>query len=93
MTAVSDNAAQSRFEMSLSGGDTAFVIYRREPDAVWLLHAEVPARVNGLGIGGRLVRATLDHLHAEGARVVPRCSFIRAFMDRHPEYDAMRADR
>jgi predicted GNAT family acetyltransferase len=85
MSAITDNAARSRFELALEGGESAFVIYRREPDAVWLLHAEVPGHLNGRGIGA--------HLEAEGARVVPRCSFIRAYMNRHPEYDGLRADR
>ena len=93
MGSITDNTAKSRFELPLEGGDVAFVAYRREPDAVWLMHAEVPAHLNGRGIGGRLVKATLDHLRAQGARVVPRCSFIRAFMGRNPQFDDMRADR
>ena len=55
-----------------------------------LLHAEVPAHLNGRGLGAKLVRATLDTLDAQGAKVVPRCSFIRAWMARHPEYDRIR---
>ncbi len=93
MSAITDNAARSRFEMALEGGETAFVSYRREPDAVWLLHAEVPAHLKGRGIGARLVSAILDYLRAQGASVVPRCSFIRAYMRRHRGYDDMRADR
>jgi predicted GNAT family acetyltransferase len=82
---VRDNVALGRFELDLDGG-LGFVSYRRAAGVVTLLHAEVPAALNGRGYGSRLVRGTLDLLRAEGARVVPLCPFIVAFMDRNPEY-------
>ncbi len=82
---VRDNAALGRFELDLDG-DLGFVTYRRAAGVVTLLHAEVPAALNGRGYGSRLVRGSLDLLRAEGARVVPVCPFIAAFIDRHPAY-------
>ena len=82
---VRDNAALGRFELDLDGG-LGFVTYRRVAGVVTLLHAEVPAALNGRGYGSRLVRGSLDLLRAEGARVVPVCPFIAAFIDRHPAY-------
>jgi predicted GNAT family acetyltransferase len=87
---VIDNQAETRFEMSVEGR-TAFVIYRRTPEAVHLLHAEVPRELEGRGIGGRLVKATLEAVRAEGGKVVPRCSFVAAYMRRHPEFADLRA--
>jgi len=46
----------------------------------------VPRVLEGRGIGSKLVRATLDQVRSEGLKVVPRCSFVRAYMERHPEY-------
>lgn len=82
---VVDNTRQSRFEMAIEGR-VAFVTYRRTPDAIMLLHAEVPRELEGRGIGSRLAKATLDTVRGEGLRVVPRCSFIAAYIQRHPEY-------
>lgn len=82
---VRDNGALGRFELDLDGG-LGFVSYRRAAGVVTLLHAEVPAALNGRGYGSRLVRGTLDLLRAEGARVVPVCPFIVAFIDRNPAY-------
>jgi len=84
-TGVRDNAALGRFELDLDGG-LGFVTYRRAAGVVTLLHAEVPAALNGRGYGSRLVRGTLDLLRAEGARVVPVCPFIASFIDRNPAY-------
>jgi hypothetical protein len=82
---IIDNAATSRFEMHADGA-TAFVKYRRAPGVVTLLHAEVPAELEGQGLGSRLVRATLEAVRAEGAKVVPRCGFVAAFIRRNKEF-------
>jgi predicted GNAT family acetyltransferase len=88
--ALRDNTAVGRFELDCDGG-LGFVTYRRAGAEVTLLHAEVPAALAGRGHGSRLVRATLERLRAEGARVVPVCPFIVRFIERHPEYRALLA--
>jgi len=86
MAELTDNTSESRFEMPVEG-QTAFVAYRRSNDGVISLnHAEVPRALEGKGIGSKLVRATLDHIRSEGLKVIPRCSFVRAYILRHPEY-------
>ncbi len=80
-----DNASQSRFEMAV-GDAVAFVVYRVGPDAIHLLHAEVPPELEGRGVGSELVRRTLETVRARGQKAVPRCSFVRAYVARHPEY-------
>ncbi|MFO1399720.1 MAG: GNAT family N-acetyltransferase [Steroidobacteraceae bacterium] len=85
-----DNASLGRFELDFDGGQ-GFVTYRRAGGVVTLLHAEVPPQLEGRGHGGALVRATLEHLRAEGARVVPVCSFVVRYIERHPEYRALLA--
>lgn len=89
---VMDNPAMSRFEMA-SGGAVALVEYRREGDRIVLIHTEVPEALSGQGVGSKLVRGVLDRLRAEGAKVVPRCEFVAAYVERHPEYRDLLADR
>ncbi len=92
MPQVKDNPALGRFEMG-SGDGTAFVEYRRAGDRIALLHTEVPEALSGQGVGSKLVRAVLDRIRAEGLKVVPRCEFVAAYVDRHPEYRDLLADR
>ncbi|WP_426954910.1 GNAT family N-acetyltransferase [Muricoccus radiodurans] len=82
--AVTDNRARHRFEMEAEG-HTAFIDYRREAGHIVLIHTEVPKALEGHGIGSRLVRGALELIRAEGLRVVPRCSFVAAWIERHPE--------
>lgn len=90
MPDVTDNSALNRFEMAVDG-HIAFVVYRRQPPSIELLHAEVPAQLEGRGAGSQLVRATLDALRPEGLKVVPRCPFIAAFIAKNPAYADMLA--
>ncbi len=90
MAEVTDNKSASRFEMAVEGS-TAFVAYRRNGRIIQLNHAEVPSALEGRGIGSTLVRATLDAIRAEGSKVVPRCSFVAAFIRRNPAYADMLA--
>ena len=91
MSDVRDNAALGRVEMTSSGG-TAFVEYRRAGERIAPLHTEVPEALSGQGVGSKLVRGVLDSIRAEGAKVVPRCEFVAAYVARHPEYRDMVAD-
>jgi hypothetical protein len=91
MSEVRENEAARRFELA-SGDAVAFIEYRRDGDAVDLVHTEVPQALEGKGIGSALVRGTLERLRAEGARVVPSCSFVARYIERHPEYGTMVAE-
>ena len=85
MSEVGDNTAASRFEMA-SGDAVAFVEYTRAGDRIVLTHTEVPEALSGQGVGSKLVRGTLDALRGGGVKVVPRCEFVAAYIERHPEY-------
>jgi predicted GNAT family acetyltransferase len=91
MAEVTDNTAASRYEMAIDG-KLAFVAYRRREGVLSLDHAEVPRELEGRGIGSALVGATLDAIRAQGLKVIPRCPFIAAFIERKPEYQDMVAD-
>ena len=81
---VTDNREQNQFEMRV-GEALARIVYRREGGRIALIHTEVPDALSGQGIGSRLVRGALDRVRAEGIRVIPSCSFVAAYIARHPE--------
>ncbi|MBF6555593.1 MAG: N-acetyltransferase [Acidimicrobiales bacterium] len=45
-----------------------------------LIHTEVPEELAGHGVGGRLVRASLDRAAREGLTIVPLCPFARRWL-------------
>ena len=81
---VTDNQAESRFEIRV-GGRLAELIYHRRGDRLALIHTEVPEELEGEGIGGRLVTAAVDRAAREGLTIVPFCPFARSWLQRHPD--------
>jgi len=81
---VTDNQAQSRFELNLDG-HLAELVYRRRADRLVLVHTAVPEALGGQGIGGRLVEAALKRAASEKLTVVPLCPFTRTWLERHPD--------
>ena len=67
-------------------GHAGYVEYEREGDVLTITHTIVPPEIGGRGIAGKLVAAALDHARAEGLKVVPRCTYAAAWIDRHPQY-------
>ena len=84
-TEVRHDEAQSRFEIEEEGA-VGFLSYMLQEGRIVFTHTIVPQELEGRGIGSRLVRHGLDHARGEGLKVVPQCSFVRGFIERHEEY-------
>ncbi len=84
-TVVRDNVARSRYELHLDAG-VAVVDYIAAGRVRTLTHAEVPHTLRGSGVAADLVAGALDLARARGEKVVPRCSYIAHFIERHPQY-------
>ena len=83
--AVEHNAAASRFETRHAGA-LSVCEYRRSGSTLTLHHTEVPRALEGRGIAAALVRTTLEWARAGGLRVRPTCSYVAAYIGRHPEF-------
>ena len=83
LTVTHDRAAQ-RFEAQVEGG-RCVANYRRVGGVMHIVHTEVPAALQGRGLAGDLVRGVLDQARTLGWRVRPVCSYVAAYMRRHPE--------
>ncbi|MGO9698938.1 MAG: GNAT family N-acetyltransferase [Xanthobacteraceae bacterium] len=83
--AVHDNPALSRFELD-ANGVTGVANYKLAGGVITFTHTEVPEAARGRGIASRLIEGALDAVRARGLKVVPRCSFVRAYLDKHPEF-------
>jgi uncharacterized protein len=82
---LTDNVERSRFEFGAHGA-SGFIDYRRSGTTLFLNHAEVPAALAGHGVGTQMVTEALELIRRRGERIVPVCSFVEAFVRRHPAY-------
>lgn len=85
---VRHNAAASRFEAVIDG-HTAYAAYDRDDDVLRLNHTSVPASLQGRGIAAAIVQAALDHARANNLKVEPWCSYVRTYMKRHRDTQAL----
>ena len=88
--AVKHNPQAGRFEVEREG-NLAVLEYLLQEGKIVFIHTGVPSALEGQGIGSRLARAGLDHARAQGLKVVPLCSFIAAYIQKHPEYQDLLA--
>jgi len=78
------NEDRFRFEVTVDG-ETAFLTFHRNGKRFTLIHTEVPESLEGRGIGSKIVRAALEYARANDLTVVPRCPFVQAFLENHPD--------
>lgn len=84
---ITDNRVEQRFEAAIGGDLAGYLDYRRLPGRITLPHTLVEPAFEGRGVGSALVRYALDAVRAEGGMtVVPVCSFVADWIDRHPDY-------
>ncbi|PWR07081.1 GNAT family N-acetyltransferase [Micromonospora acroterricola] len=83
---VEDNPAKHRFEILVDDALAGFTAYLARGEVLVFTHTEVDPAFQNMGVGGALIRGTLDEVRARGGRVVPQCPFVAAYIDKHPEY-------
>ena len=76
---------KKRFEVRI-GDDIVELDYRLDEGVISFTHTGVPRVLEGRGIGSQIVRAGLDYAREQGYKVLPLCSFVGAYIQRHDEY-------
>ena len=85
---VQHNPIASRFEARV-GTQLAVADYLLEEGQIIFTHTYVPTALRGHGIAEKLVRAALEFAQAEKRKVVPQCSYVEAFIQRHKEFQSL----
>jgi predicted GNAT family acetyltransferase len=81
---IRHNQASSRFEATVDGHESVLEYVVRGRDAIFT-HTFVPPELRGRGLAARLVRAALQWASEAGLMVIPQCSYVAVFLQRHPE--------
>lgn len=84
---VRKNEEANRFE-AVVDGYTSELTYRVRGDRLIMLHTGVPPAIEGRGIGSALVRAAVEDAVQHELTIVPLCSFVHAWLERHPDHGA-----
>jgi predicted GNAT family acetyltransferase len=89
---IRDNPSSSRFEIVVEGRQVGYLRYRRVADGIDLTHTEILPQHEGKGYGSLLIAAALARAREDGLAVIPRCPFVRGYLERHPQWLDLVAD-
>jgi len=63
--------------------------YKLGPGCVTFTHTGVPDSYRGQGLAALLVEAGLAWAQAQGLKVVPACSYVHIYIQRHPKWQTL----
>jgi predicted GNAT family acetyltransferase len=86
---IVDNSTESRFEVLVDGKVAGFADYRLLPSKIVFTHTEVLPEFEGQGLASKLVGHALQASADTGLRVVPLCPYVRKYIERHAEFQAL----
>ena len=82
---ISHDQDAKRFETSIDN-KTGYISYQERGDTLVYDHTIVPEALGGRGVGSALVKHALDYARDNDKKVVPQCSFVASYINKHPEY-------
>ncbi|CAM3000000.1 GNAT family N-acetyltransferase [Rariglobus hedericola] len=82
---VVHDEANTRFAAEIDG-HLAHADYTLDGTRMIFTHTFVPPELRGRGVAEQLVRPALAYARAHHFRVVPACSYVATFIQRHTEF-------
>lgn len=77
---------RNRFYKKVDGLDCELEYNIYNGDTIDFFHTYVPEPLRGKGIALEIIQEGLDYAVKKNYRIIPSCSAVRKFIDRHPEY-------
>lgn len=81
------NDAGGRYEIWLADTLVGVATFRESDTQVTFIHTIVDEAFGGRGFGSQLAAFALQDTVDRGKRIVPRCPFIREYLESHHELD------
>lgn|SRR5690349_14950236 len=75
-----------RFTIAVDGQTVGLADFHDRAGARVFPHTEIDTAFEGRGLGTILVAHALQATKAAGLRIVPTCSMVAHYVDKHPEY-------
>ncbi|ARC58076.1 hypothetical protein AS850_13415 [Frondihabitans sp. 762G35] len=87
---VRNDEAQAQYTILDDGATVGFAAYEITGDSIAFTHTEVDPSRQGKGYAGTLVQHALDDVRASSTRrVIPACSYVATWIERHPDYQEL----
>lgn len=90
MDEVVSERDRNRYVLETADGQ-AIADYVITGNQITFTRTNVPRAAEGKGIASRLITAALEDARAANMKVVPQCTFVKAYIDRHKEWQNLLA--
>jgi uncharacterized protein len=70
-------------------GEEAELLYQRREETLDVHHTYTPPALRGSAIAARLTAAAFEYAKEQGLKILPTCSYTRAYAERHPELHSL----
>lgn len=88
MNTIEHDLQKHCFELKLDG-HRCVLDYTLNNKVMTVTHTGVPSELGGRGLAAEITKFALDHARAQGWTVIPQCSYVAAYIKKHPEYEAI----
>lgn len=86
---ISNDSQRQRYQASVGGELAGFIEYRPRGVHLDLVHTEVLPQFEGRGLAGRLAQFALEDAGRQGRKVIPSCSYIARYIERHSQFQEL----
>ncbi|WP_263091622.1 GNAT family N-acetyltransferase [Curtobacterium sp. RIT-PI-V] len=87
---VRNDTDEQQYSLVEDGEVIGLAAYEVDGDEIRFVHTEVDPSHRGGGHASILVQHALDDVRANSSRrVVAQCSYVRAWIERHPDYQEL----
>ncbi|MBP8930022.1 MAG: N-acetyltransferase [Paracoccus sp.] len=89
-----DYGSSGRYAARLPGveGEAELTWRAGDPGIIVADHTYAPVSMRGTGVALALVQRLIADARERNLLIVPACSYVRAQLDRHPDWADLRAD-
>jgi len=82
---IKHDTEQNRF-VSYVEGCEAVAEYTLKDSVIDLYRTFTSPELRGKGIAGKLVKFALEHAKENNLKVIPTCSYVKGYIERHENY-------
>lgn len=88
---IKQDVEQNRF-VSIVEGYEAVVEYTMIDNVVDLYRTFTPPELRGKGVAGKIVKYALEYAKENNLKVIPTCSYVKGYIERHENYKELLAE-
>ena len=86
---IKHDESDNKFFATVNGKEAYLRYLLIDKETMNMIKTYVPPELRGHGIAGEVVHAGLEYAKEKGYKVIPTCSYVETYIQRHKEYETL----